>query len=126
MPTMRSLLAVAAVTSALMFMCSNIARAEEHVITRCNDSLIMEAQRCVAKLTMPETDSAVCAYLERGIDCFPSVCCSNKKYNQGVLPVIEEARKSGCDGVVVCGQAQSTSASQAVFMPVLFLILLLT
>ena len=104
------LLGIFTVVAALLLMVRGRIVAEEES-QQCDESLIVQAQVCVAKLALPKDNGTVCEYLKQGVDCFPDSCCADEKYNQGVWSVINTAEQSGCETAGMCSGAQIDSVS---------------
>ena len=93
---------VYAYLAALLCFTSNCATA---AIAVCEEVQVDETQACFKGLEFPPENSdkeTICKYVESGMQCFDSACCTDDRYATAITQIQEQATTSGCTAVT-CG-----------------------
>ena len=71
----------------------------------CADAQIQKTQECFAELVFPPKGSdkeIICKYVEAGMQCFESECCTDHKYAVAITQIQDQGSLAGCTAVL-CG-----------------------
>jgi hypothetical protein len=78
----------------------------------CADAQIQKTQECFAELVFPPDGSdreIICKYVEAGMQCFESECCTDHKYAVAISQIQDQGSLAGCTAVL-CGAGMRASA----------------